>query len=259
MHPRRMSSTRLTTLLGATLRRQRETRGLTQRQLAVRARVSQAAVARIEQGDRGPRAETLERLFAALGLQLAVSVEPLDAHLDARIAALSGESILDRIAATELHVVMEKLADLPYVLTGCTAALVQGAPVPSSAVEIALRWSDADRFTAWLTRTYAQRWHAQWEVFGYLPVDPREPYEHRWQTVAGEIRATMCDDLPEAIEVRHGERSYPVVPLAEIEVTDEATSDLLRRYRQLRAAELQAAAPETEPSGRRGQVPVDGG
>lgn len=236
-----MPTNRLVTLLGATLRQQREVRDLTQRQLADRAGVSQAAVARIERGARDPSAAMLERLFAALGLQLAVSVEPLDAHLDARITALSSKSILERIAGTELHDVMEKLVDLPYVLTGGTAALVQGAPVPTGAVEIALRWSDADRFTAWLTRTYAQRWHAQWEVFGYLPVDPREPYEHRWQTVAGEIRATMSDDLPEAIEVRHGDRSYRVVPLAEIEVADEATADLLRRYRQLRVT--QTAAP----------------
>lgn len=178
----------------------------------------------------------LERLFAAMEVQLALVVEPLDAHLDARIAELTSQPVADRIADTELHRVMDALHDIPYVLTGRTAALVQGAPVPTGAVEIALRWSDADRFTAWLTRTYAKRWHAQWQVFGYLSVDPRNPGEHRWDTVAGEIMASMCDEPPERIEVRHGDRSYPVVPLAEIEITDAATADLLRRYRQQRAA-----------------------
>lgn len=234
-----MSSGRLSALLGATLRRQRESQGLTQRKLAERAEVSQAAVARIESGSRSPTVEMLERLFAAMGVQLAVAVEPLDAHLDARIAELTGQPTAERIAGTELDRAMDaldRLDDLRYVLTGCTAALVQGAPVPAGAVEIALRWADADRFTAWLTRTYAQRWHAQWQVFGHLSVDPRNAGEHRWQTVVGEIRAVMCDELPDAIEVRHGDRTYPVVPLPEVESTDAATAALLSRYRRVRAS-----------------------
>ncbi|MEU7751572.1 helix-turn-helix transcriptional regulator [Micromonospora sp. NPDC049171] len=78
-----MSSTRLVTLLGAAVRHQRHLRDLSQRQLAALAEVSQAAVARIERGERAPTIPVLERLLAAMDVQLVVGVEPLDAHLDA--------------------------------------------------------------------------------------------------------------------------------------------------------------------------------
>ena len=232
-----MSASRLITLLSTTLRQQRELRGLSQQALAGLAGTSQAAVARIEQGSRAPSVHMLERLFAALGTQIAVSVEPLDAHLDARIDEFRARSIAERIDEIALHRAMDRLGDLPYVLTGTTAALLQGAPLPVDDLEIAVAWRDADRFAAWLDRGYAQRWNARWGEFGYLRTDPREPGEHRWRTVAGVLRASMCDELPEAIEVRHGDRSYRVVPLALVEVTEQATADLLRRYRERYVAE----------------------
>ncbi|MBM0279385.1 hypothetical protein [Micromonospora tarensis] len=41
----------------------------------------------------------------------------------------------------------------------------------------------------------------------------------------------MCDELPETIEVRHGDRAYQVVPLVELELTEPHAGELLRRYR----------------------------
>lgn len=41
----------------------------------------------------------------------------------------------------------------------------------------------------------------------------------------------MCDELPETVEVRHGDRGYRVVPLVELELTDPHAAGLLRRYR----------------------------
>jgi hypothetical protein len=76
--------------------------------------------------------------------------------------------------------------------------------------------------------------HEKWQEFGYLALDPREPGAHRWQTMVGELRARLADELPESIEVRHGEHRYPVVPLAEVEVTDPQAAALLRRYRRQR-------------------------
>ncbi|MEO3927447.1 hypothetical protein ABGB07_26775 [Micromonosporaceae bacterium B7E4] len=58
----------------------------------------------------------------------------------------------------------------------------------------------------------------------------RPPDRHRWQVVGGVLRASMGDELPEAIEVRHGDRSCRVVPLALVEVTEPATADLMRRW-----------------------------
>ncbi|WP_435207115.1 helix-turn-helix domain-containing protein [Micromonospora sp. bgisy143] len=226
-----MSSTRLGNLLGAALRQQRQRRELSQRQLAGLAEVSQTAVARIERGERSPSIPALERLFAAMDVQLAVAVEPLDAHLDARIDELAAKPIAERIDELGLDEMLDRLPDLPQVLTGGTAALLQGAPVPVDAVEIALRWEDSKRFTAWLEANYGQRWNARWEEFGGVWLEPEEPGEHRWSTRYGEIRATMCDELPETIEVRHGGRDYRVVPLVELELTEPRAADLLRRYR----------------------------
>ena len=46
----------------------------------------------------------------------------------------------------------------------------------------------------------------------------------------------MCDELPETIEVRHGGRSYQVVPLVELELTEPRAAELLRRYRDRQPA-----------------------
>ncbi|CCH21339.1 Transcriptional regulator, XRE family [Micromonospora lupini str. Lupac 08] len=236
VHHAGMPSTRLVTLLGATVRQQRHLRELSQRQLAALAGVSQAAVARIERGERAPTIPVLERMLAAMDVQLTVGVEPLDTHLDARMDALAARPIAERIAELDLDRLLDRLNDLPQVLTGSTAALLQGAPVPVEALEIAVRWQDSKVLTRWLERNYGQRWNARWGEFGGVWLEPEEPGEHRWSTRYGEIRATMCDELPETIEVRHGDRSYQVVPLVELELTEPRAADLLRRYRDRQSA-----------------------
>jgi transcriptional regulator with XRE-family HTH domain len=215
---------RLVSLVGSLLLRQRELNGLTQQQLADRTGISQAAIARIERGRRTPSLSTIEAILAALDVQLAIATEPLDAHLDAAIAELSGRGIADRIADAGVERAVDKLPDIPYVITGPTAALLQGAPVPAGALHLALRWRDAEVFTDWLSRMYGRRWHAAWQEFGYLALDPREFGDHRWQTLVGEIVADMCDELPEWIEVRHGERHFRVLPLTQVQMSDPTGS-----------------------------------
>ncbi|WP_200206367.1 helix-turn-helix domain-containing protein [Micromonospora coerulea] len=227
-----MPESRLATQIAAALRRERGGRLLTQQALADQVGTSQAAIARVERGDRLPSLTLVERLFAALDLQLAVAVEPLDAHLDTRMAELAARPLPERIEQLGLDRLIDRLGDLPHLLTGSTAALLQGAPVPVDAVEIALRWRDSSRFTAWLRAGYGQRWNARWEEFGGLQLEPEEPGEHRWRTRYGEIRAQLCDELPESIEVRHGDRLYRVVPLLQVELTDPRAADLLRRHRR---------------------------
>ncbi|MDG9677344.1 helix-turn-helix transcriptional regulator [Micromonospora sp. DH14] len=231
-----MPSTRLAGLLGTVIRAQRHSRELSQAELADVAGVSQATVARIEGGNRAPSIAVLERLLAAMDVQLVVGVEPLDAHLDARIDDLATRPIAERIDGLGLDRLLDRLTDFPQVITGCTAALLQGAPVPVDALEIALRWQDAKPFTRWLEANYGQRWNARWGEFGGVWLEPEEPGEHLWSTRYGEIRATMCDELPETIEVRHGGRSYQVVPLVELALSEPRAAELLRRYRDRRLA-----------------------
>ena len=170
-----------------------------------------------------------------------MGVEPLDAHLDAAIEVLTADPLADRIAATDVDRVVNRLS-VPYLFDGATAALLQGAPVPIGDVQIAVRWADADAFADWLTANYGQRWNTRLETFGYLHLHPSDPGEHRWRTIPGVIKARMCDDLPAEIEVRVGERSYRVVPLADLQVDDPRVADLLNRYRVSRQAQPRATS-----------------
>ncbi|WP_046562850.1 helix-turn-helix domain-containing protein [Micromonospora sp. HK10] len=238
-----MPDSRLTRQIAAALRDERQRRDLTQRRLADLAGLSQGAVARIERGDRVPSLPVVERLFAALGRQLRLTVEPLDSHLDAALDGLAGQPVVERLDELGLDRMIDALGELPYVLTGATAALLQGAPLPVAAVEVAVRWRDAARLTAFLEREYGLRWNARWEDWGGLRIEPEEPGEHRWQTRLGELRARMCDELPESVEVRHGDRSYRVEPLIEVELTDRRAADLLHRHRQRRHATPAGTAP----------------
>jgi transcriptional regulator with XRE-family HTH domain len=56
----------------------RRRHGLTQRQLAARARTSQAAISRVERGVVSPTIETLSTLLDLLGEELVLEAHPID-------------------------------------------------------------------------------------------------------------------------------------------------------------------------------------
>lgn len=62
--------------IGSALRSARERAGLTQAELARRARTSQATLSAYESGAKEPSVATLSRLLAAAGSRLAVEPEP---------------------------------------------------------------------------------------------------------------------------------------------------------------------------------------
>lgn len=63
---------------GQLLREARERHGLTQKQLAIRARTSQAAISRIERGLVSPTVETLEKLLAMVNEELVLDARAID-------------------------------------------------------------------------------------------------------------------------------------------------------------------------------------
>ena len=67
---------------GQLLREARRRHGLTQAQLAARARTSQAAISRLERGLVSPSVATLGQLLDLMGEQLALEAHPVDYGID---------------------------------------------------------------------------------------------------------------------------------------------------------------------------------
>ena len=67
---------------GELLRETRGRHGLTQKQLAIRARTSQAAISRIERGVVSPTVETLAELLWLMNEELVLGTEPVDWGFD---------------------------------------------------------------------------------------------------------------------------------------------------------------------------------
>lgn len=88
---------------GELLRDARRRHGLTQRQLAIRARTSQAAISRIERGVVSPSVETLGDLLWMMNERLVLDAEPVnwghDSTLNDRNLALSPEARIRRQAS----------------------------------------------------------------------------------------------------------------------------------------------------------------
>jgi transcriptional regulator with XRE-family HTH domain len=84
---------------GQLLRDTRSRHGLSQEQLAARARTSQAAISRIERGLVSPTVETLARLLDLMGERLDLAPKPIDyGHDRAMIRANLRHAPSERIA-----------------------------------------------------------------------------------------------------------------------------------------------------------------
>lgn len=76
---------------GRLVREVRRRHGLTQSQLAARARTSQAAISRIERGLVSPSVETLSELLDLMGEELRLGAEPIDYGIDRTLLRLNLE------------------------------------------------------------------------------------------------------------------------------------------------------------------------
>jgi transcriptional regulator with XRE-family HTH domain len=83
---------------GAAIRRAREEAGLSQSELAQRARTSQTAISAYESGRKKPSVATLSRILSAAGVRL--SVEPARKTGAERMAE-NGRRLLDVLALAE--------------------------------------------------------------------------------------------------------------------------------------------------------------
>jgi transcriptional regulator with XRE-family HTH domain len=87
---------------GELLREARQRHGLTQKQLAIRARTSQAAISRIERGLVSPTVETLEKLLAMMNEELVLDAKRIDWGHDLTLIRANLElDVSQRIAKAE--------------------------------------------------------------------------------------------------------------------------------------------------------------
>lgn len=80
---------------GELLREVRRRHGLTQRQLAARARTSQAAISRIERDLVSPSVATLATLLDLMGEELTLGAEPIDYGFDRTLLRQNLERSVD--------------------------------------------------------------------------------------------------------------------------------------------------------------------
>ena len=87
---------------GQLLRESRQRHGLTQKQIAIRARTSQAAISRIERGLVSPTVETLQKLLAMVNEELVLDARAIDWGHDLTLNRSSlALSVGERIANAE--------------------------------------------------------------------------------------------------------------------------------------------------------------
>jgi transcriptional regulator with XRE-family HTH domain len=85
----------------AIIREARQRAGLTQRELAQRARKAQSEIAKIERGRRDPTVTTLERLVRAAGYDLKIQLVPYDDHDERLVADHLKLTPAERLAAVD--------------------------------------------------------------------------------------------------------------------------------------------------------------
>lgn len=220
--------------VGALLRAARDQAALTQAELARRAGVSQATVSAVERGSRRPSLSLAEQILAALGLHLSLTTEPVDqpeAELDAAIAALLDTPLAERLTAPKFNgpALLRLLAPVDPVVEGAAAAVLQGAPVPCTVLEVAIERSRLTEFAEVIRRCYADRWSDTWERWGMESPDPRGPGSPRWWVQDGEFRVRMADERPAALTVLVDDLRVAVRPLHEVATTNRHVRRTLSR------------------------------
>jgi transcriptional regulator with XRE-family HTH domain len=229
-----MSDSALRRDLGQLIRLEREAAGLSIDDLAARAGTTPGTLIRVERATHTPSLELAERVFAALGLRLRLGTERV-ADLDAELDRLALQPLAQRLDRSGMAHLLSSIEGFPFVIDGAVAAALHGIPVPLDTLDIAVAWADAEVFSRWLTRRFAYRWHERSQEFRMLDLDPRSPGPHYWNTTFGKVRADMCDELPDAVELKVGDEAYRVRPLGQVRLHDEAAAALMRRYQERRA------------------------
>jgi len=220
--------------IGTLVREERDKAALTQAELAQRAGVSQSTVSAVERGTRQPSLRVVAAVLAALGRQLRLTTEPadqpaadLDAALDAQLAVEPARRLVGpRFDGPQL---LRLLAPVAPVVEGAAGAVLHGAPVPLSALDVAVERGRLDELAAVIQGCYADRWSDVWSRWGMESANPRVPGPMRWLTLDGEFRVRLVDERPSSVTVLVGDLPVAVRPLHEIQATEAFVRRALAR------------------------------
>lgn len=208
-------------------------RHLSQTDLAAASGVSQTRISSYETACRNPSLDDVDRLFAALGVQLRLELEPLWDEFDAACDEMSAIPPADRLSRVRSGVeyIVDWLAAADPIIDGEVAALLQGVPL---APRIAAFTITADRLDALATsmeRYPPHRWNERTRDYVYEGRDPRLPGPMRWNSLYGEFTVTVVPARPGSIGLMIDGREYAVRPLHDVEASDPAAARLIARVR----------------------------
>jgi len=231
----------------ALLKQARNSALISQAELGRRAGIARSAVADYERGRFSPTVRQLDRLLAAAGLRLVSRLEPLGAELDTAIRRCLARPVDERMLELPFHLgwLLRVLDGVPYRMEGATAALLQGAPVPVSVVEVSVANTEPalDRLTELIRACgYLRLWddeNRRWQLAEPTAalVRDRGPVT-RWWVLFGEARLRLVhpDELSRAVYVEVDQVQVPVIGLWQLETADERAASVLARTRQLLGA-----------------------
>ncbi|GAA4360358.1 helix-turn-helix domain-containing protein [Angustibacter luteus] len=119
------------------LRQARERAMLTQRELAVRAGVSQSVVSRLETGARPTSWTVFTLLLGALDLQPRIALEPLESHVSRMLELEQSRPALDWFddLVFDQRAVAMLPSLVPVVVDGTLGARLHGLPLPVGDIE----------------------------------------------------------------------------------------------------------------------------
>ena len=225
------------------LRAARRNADLSQNELAARLGVDHSMISAYERGRRNPKVATLQRLLAAAGVELSGACQEASILLDQSIRRALDSAPLERVQdlGWVLGVIAEIFEGVPYAVSGLAAAVLQGAPVEVTNVDV--RLADDDPVLAVvgarLERNSVRPWVPEFRRFAMAPplhLALREFDPSRWRDPAGDqfqVTLVPAEEIDGAVPVPFGERVVPTVPLWDLEASDPEVARVLTRTREI--------------------------
>ncbi len=230
---------------------------MSQRVLGLAAGTSRGAISAIESGLTSPTVQRLDRLLAACGLQLRVSLEPLQAPLDALVDAMeAADAAAPQLAGDQWRRLADSLGDVPgdtgpslirtaprrgpvrWAVDGASALVLHGLTVPLDAMDVVVELDDALRY--WMKavqlRGLDAREHLVMDWYDADLLRMTEALHGARFCLLGFVRVRVVEHLPPTMSLVLPwlDRGVRVVSVEEVEGSHPAYAEVLARRRTRR-------------------------